>query len=260
MVGLLSSCTSDKKDETTGPLSILTVSSDPYATDLTQRFAFSIFESSSVASKGSLNVVLESPDGKIKEFTDVSVRDKGIPEQGIFSIPVTFTEPGIWNLSTTFEGEPLELAVKVAESATAPALGSACPDVNTPTQDNPLDAEILCTRFEGTCEFHTKSVPQLLATKKPFVVLFATPARCQTSYCGPVLELTRNVAKNFDLEVVHIEIYPDETSQDVLDAVKKWNLPSEPWLFGVKADGTIDSRIDGAFDQSEIEEAFEALS
>ena len=169
-------------------------------------------------------------------------------------------ETGTWEIKTKHESQPLEFSIAVAEKNIAPFMDDACPTADTPTNSSPLDAKILCTRFDGECGLHKKNVPQLLQSNKPFVVLFATPARCQTNYCGPVVDLALAAKKKFDVEIVHVEIYKDDVSNDVLDAVTAWNLPSEPWMFGVTASGKISNRLDGAFDQSEIEDLIKNLS
>ncbi len=259
----LASCSSEeKKESSSGDLAALKVSSDLYASDLPQRFAFSIFDTNmKVVSTGDIPVTLIAPSGGKQEFNYVPVREKGIKGRGIYSVMTVLHETGSWLMKTTFEGKKLELAFSVNTVAIAPGLDTAAPTVDTPTTANPLDATILCTRFDGDCGLHTPSVPQLLATQKPFVVLFATPARCQTAYCGPVLDLTMNVAKKYpDIPAVHIEIYKNEKTADLLDAVTGWHLESEPWLFGINERGFIDSRLDGAFDQSEIEDVFDRLS
>lgn len=258
---LASACSSDSEESLdTGKLAVLRVSSDLYTTDKKQRLAFAIFEGSTIASVRQASVTLRSPSGQTQRYKDVQIRNKSIPKQGIFSVNALLNEPGAWQLYTSAGGKEIDLAFTVAEQSTAPGLGDDIPTVATPTTHAPLDASLLCTRFEGNCEFHDHSVPELLATSKPFIVLFATPARCQSAYCGPVLELTRSVAKDYDIDVAHIEIYKDETSPEFLDAVLGWKLPSEPWLFAVDGQGVVKARLDGAFDQSEIDESFALIS
>lgn len=262
-VPLLASCSSNNESSTSSPskYAALRVSSDPYKSDLEQRFAFSIFEGTEVAASGNLSeVTVTSPSGKKEIVKNVKIRDKGITGQGIYSLPLVFGEAGSWKLDTTFKGNKLDLSFSVAENATAPAIGNVAPISTTPTIAKPLDAEVLCTAFDGTCELHDHSIDEVAKRNNSYVVIFATPARCQTAYCGPVLDLTREVAKEYDYDVIHIEIYKNETTNDTLDAVKTWNLPSEPWIFGIGKDGKVDWRLDGAFDQSEVEELFIRLA
>ncbi len=257
---LLAACASSESKFNLDALSLARVSSDVYQTDLDQRFAFTIFEERNVAAQGNIDIAVIDPDQNVTDIKDVRLRNQGIKDLGIYSIQHKFNKAGFWRIETEFFTKELSLDFQVFEAPTAPGLGQKIPDSPSPTENDPMDAQILCTAFEGQCELHQNSVPELLAAQKPFVVLFATPARCSTSYCGPVLELTRDVVKDFDLPTIHIEIYKDETSPDTLDIVKKWNLPSEPWLFGIDENGNVVKRLDGAFDQSEITEIYEILS
>jgi hypothetical protein len=256
----LASCSSnsDHSDASKNGLALLRVSSDPYKTREQQRFAFTIFDKTEDVSSGTIPVTLISPSGKKSRFS-TTVKKEGLKGNGIYSLTTVLNEAGSWSCESTYKGTKLKTAFSVAENATAPALLSSCPNGDTPTNAHPLDASDLCTRFQGNCGLHDKSVPELLATKKPFLVLFATPARCQTGYCGPILDVVRDVHSQYDIPTIHIEIYESDTSEKYLDAVKNWNLPSEPWLFGVNGEGKIVSRIDGAFDKSEIEASFKQL-
>src|SRR5690606_813352 len=117
-------------------------------------------------------VTLISPSKKQQNFKNVPLREKGIKGRGLYSIDAKLNEPGSWTVKALHKSKPVELAFSVASTNVAPFHGHACPTSPTPTNANPLDAKILCTRFEGTCELHKKSVPELLASGKPFVVLF----------------------------------------------------------------------------------------
>lgn len=247
----------DPKDAGTSKAALI-VSSDLYKSDIAQRFAFTIFNKTDNVAKGTVPVTITSPTGKVTKFAGVKVRKAGL-SKGLFSLYPILNETGNWQCDTKFEGESLSLAFSVAELAQAPIPTGACPAFPTPTDADPLDAQDLCTRFKGNCGLHKSGVPDLLATKKPFAVLFATPARCQTGYCAPILDVVRDRAKNFSFPTVHIEIYKSETSNERLDAVRDWNLPSEPWLFTIDASGKVQSRLDGAFDGSEVNEVFAKL-
>lgn len=259
---ILASCASSEKEAESDEdgFVAIRVSSDLYKSVLMQRFAFTIFNTDkTVASSGPVDVEVKSPSGRNTSFTNVKVRESGIKDRGIYSFENDFFEAGNWNITVNFKGSNLDLNVTVNETNVAPGISELVPTIDTPTDINPLDAKILCTSQDGNCGLHKKSVPELLNSKKPFVVLFATPARCQTAYCGPVLDLTKEVASKSNLETVHVEIYKDDISNDVLDAVSTWDLPSEPWLFLVSADGKVLKRLDGAFDKSEVQETYNSI-
>ena len=54
------------------------------------------------------------------------------------------------------------------------------------------------------------------------------------------------------VDFVHVEIYQNLTSNDLVPTVDAWALPSDPWLFGIDPSGTIVVRMDGIFDQADI--------
>ena len=59
---------------------------------------------------------------------------------------------------------------------------------------------------------------------------------------------------------MHVDIYKDLRTNDTSPTVTAWNLPSEPWLFGVDASGAITARLDGAFGQDEMRTVLDALA
>jgi hypothetical protein len=104
------------------------------------------------------------------------------------------------------------------------------------------------------CPLHTQSLATVIGAGRPVAALFATPARCQSQYCGPVLDELLNVMDGYGdrITFVHTEIYQRATGTALVPTLAAWNIESEPWLFGVDAAGTIQSRIDGAFGGDEM--------
>lgn len=258
----LGACGGEGKDKKVAPtaksVNTIRVSSDLYKSELPQRLAFAIYLGSELAHKEILEVKLIKPDGTSSIIKDVKPRTEGLKNQGVYSLEYEFKTAGNYELNTSYNGIKSSLALAVAETNSAPGIGTQCLDTISPTNAEPKDATILCTRFEGECGLHEHSISDLLKLNEPLIVMFATPARCQTAYCGPVLDLLKNEVSTNPINAVHIEIYKNETSDAPLDAVTQWNLPSEPWLFAINKDGKIVKRLDGAFDLSEIKEAIAA--
>ena len=74
--------------------------------------------------------------------------------------------------------------------------------------------------------------------KKPAVLLFATPALCQSRVCGPVVDIAEQVKaeRGDEVEFIHQEIFRDnEVDKGFRPQVLRWKLPTEPWLFAVDA-------------------------
>ena len=113
----------------------------------------------------------------------------------------------------------------------------------------------------GSAVLAIGSLSSLVGAGKPIAVMFATPALCQTATCGPVLDALLSIRKPYEDRVafVHIEIYKSNKGVDVAPTVAAWNLPGEPWLFTVDGQGTVKSRLDGAFGRDEMKQALDAL-
>ena len=98
--------------------------------------------------------------------------------------------------------------------------------------------------------------------KEPVVLLFATPALCQSRVCGPVVDIAEQVKSERDDEAVFIlqEIYEDNNfDKGVRPQVAEYKLPSEPWLFVVDENGKISTAIEGAFSEGELNAALDEV-
>ncbi|HEV3472503.1 MAG TPA: thioredoxin family protein, partial [Actinomycetota bacterium] len=93
---------------------------------------------------------------------------------------------------------------------------------------------------------------------EPFVVVFATPKFCTSEVCGPTLDVAKVVAKDFpDVTWIHVEVYTnldDPSDLKVVPAVKKWGLPTEPWVFVVNERGRVVAKYEGTVAATELEE------
>lgn len=107
--------------------------------------------------------------------------------------------------------------------------------------------------------------PDLLSTdfadvvgKKPVVLLFATPALCESRTCGPVVDIAEEVRAEYGKGVTFIqnEIYVDNNpAKGPRPQVKTWRLPSEPWAFVIDRRGRISQRFESVFSVGELARA-----
>ena len=111
----------------------------------------------------------------------------------------------------------------------------------------------ICTRVPP-CPLHTVSLSDVIGTGKPVAVMFATPALCQSAYCGPVLDEMLAIMGPYQDRVVfvHVDIYKGKTATIQSPTVVAWNIPSEPWLFGIDGAGNVTARLDTAFGKTEM--------
>jgi hypothetical protein len=102
---------------------------------------------------------------------------------------------------------------------------------------------------------------------KPFVVSFATPGYCQTAVCAPNMAVLKQLKSEFGDQVnfIHVEVYPypfGESFQQArtVDAMKEWNLRTEPWTFLVDRQGIIQARYEGGITFAELRPAIAQLA
>ena len=97
---------------------------------------------------------------------------------------------------------------------------------------------------------------------KPVVLMFATPALCQSRTCGPVVDIAEQVRAEYGEGVSFIqqEIYQDnDPGKPVRPQVARWRLPTEPWTFVVDSHGKIAARFEGVFSAGELARAIVAV-
>jgi hypothetical protein len=139
--------------------------------------------------------------------------------------------------------------------------GDAAVSVATPTEEDDQGLAALCTR-RPACDMHDVSLDEALEAGRPVMLMFATPAYCQTAVCGPGVDTLQEIHDSRDwgdVAFIHAEIFTDE-GQTVADHVRAWDLPSEPWLFSIDGDGRIVRRLDGPMIAQELEELAEELA
>jgi hypothetical protein len=200
-------------------------------------------------------------------------------ERGLYRAEVTFPDAGRWatRFDATFPDgtkKTVRVDYDVAEKGTTPPIGAPAPSVDTPTlADVDGDLSKVTTDQEPDRRFYETSVEDALAAGKPFVLIFATPAFCQTRTCGPTLETVKRVAKKYpDLTFINVEPYVMESRdcalQPVLDAngqlqaapwTTAWGLHTEPYTAVVDADGNVLAKFEGTLAPDELTEVLDGL-
>jgi hypothetical protein len=156
-----------------------------------------------------------------------------------------------------------QTSITVGDQPGIPAKSDPAPSVHTPTLDDVGDVSEIDTRTPPST-MHTEDLADVLG-KKPVVLLFATPALCQSRVCGPVVDVTEQVKSEYgkDIAFIHMEIYEDNQydpeNPKLRPQVEAFGLPTEPWLFVIDENGKVKTRIEGAFSVSELETELDPL-
>lgn len=241
----------------------LRASSDPAMGDA--RFLFAIAEIDGTR-RGSPTEVVRVKASSIDDPTQVLEADAQwmwmIEDvTGLYRVSLPFTRPGTWELEWTIStGEGTDpILVLVNEEPTTPAIGDAAPAVATATTaDHAVDE--ISTDTDPIPALYSVSLDDALSNGKQTVVIFATPAFCTSAACGPMLETVKRVMPQHpDVNWIHVEVYQgfresgfQPTADRLVDAVKAFNLPSEPWVFVMDESGIVKARLEGAVSDAEL--------
>jgi hypothetical protein len=201
--------------------------------------------------------------------TDAEFRSAGVEKdkdaaKSVYVADLRFAKPGRYDVLgvvrldnrfvvATPSGGPLTVAAK----GRVPKVGEMAPKISTPTKASVSgNLASIDTRVPPST-MHDESFADVVG-KKPVVLLFATPALCQSRVCGPVVDIAEQVKARGarGATFIHQEIYRDnEVSRGLRPQVVKWNLRSEPWLFVIDKNGRITYRVEGPFSVNELERA-----
>jgi hypothetical protein len=214
-----------------------------------------------------IQVYLRDPDGTVRggpfETRYTEAPGTGL---GLYVADLAIEEPGPVEI-VAVEGARYGAAAVNAvapEESEVPAPGVVAPVVATPTTDDERGYEKICTQ-DPQCGMHEVSLDEALEAGRPVMLLFATPEYCQTVVCGPAVEIVDDVRNDGDwgdTAWIHCEIYSEVGGSELVtgEPVRVWNLPSEPWLFAVDADGGIASRLDGPMLPDMVSQMAEGLA
>lgn len=190
-----------------------------------------------------------------------------VPEiTGLYRVYHTFDQEGEWwvRLNPSGFGPTPRTPFMVGRTDPVPGPGDLAPAVATRTlDDHPI--EEISSDDEPDLSFYELSLDDALASGRPTVVVFATPAFCVSRACGPMLDQVKAASLSHpNANYVHVEIYENldaENTQDlrVVQAVRAWGLPSEPWVFVVDANGMVAARFEGALTEEELDTALEQV-
>ncbi len=149
-------------------------------------------------------------------------------------------------------------ALNVGAPNGPPDVGDRAVRIHTRTAaDVGGDLEKLSTRVPPAAEMLRDDLADVMG-RKPVVLVFATPALCESRTCAPVVDIAEQVrAQNGKgVAFIHQEIYEDnDPGKPVRPQVTRWRLPTEPWAFVIDRSGRIAARFEGVFSVAELTRA-----
>ena len=257
------------------------------------RFSFAILAlDNSLVEDAQVSVRFRSTEDEAAQFTEawqatfrsVETTTPHIHEDGqthlhsdtrgvyVVDAAVEFDAPGPWEAHlqvSPADGSgpfPITYPFTVFPQPLTPRLGEPAPASRNRTTRDVQDLTELSTRIPPIAEMHQVSVAEALDRGRPFVVVFSTPAFCQSRLCGPILDVVATLLPTYGdkVDFIHIEPYDLELLRtqgqfQSSPAALEWGLLTEPWVFVVDTQGRLAAKFEGIFVPEELEQALQPL-
>jgi peroxiredoxin len=187
--------------------------------------------------------------------------------KNVYVVPkVDFDHKGPWVGLAMLKGKQGLEAARVSAPPVVgdnqvPKAGERAPLIHTPTAaEVGGDLAKIDTRVPHD-QMHQVDYADVLG-KEPIVLVFATPALCQSRVCGPVVDVAQQVADEYKgkADFIHMEVYNDnDIAKGIRPQLEAFNLETEPWTFLIDRDGVIRDRLEGAYGVEELEAAMGSI-
>jgi hypothetical protein len=194
---------------------------------------------------------------------------------------VTFPDDGFWIVTVNVaidKKQSVETGLEVLAAPKVPAPGDKAPRTQNSTintADFPIEALDSRSGPNGLDDeladpiLHQESIANVLAAKRPCLVLVSTPTFCESKFCGPITDVISDLATEAkttkpELGFVHLEVWRNYEKRQVNKAAAEWILPNEapgnePWVFLIDGSGTITKRWDNLVSEAELRASLATL-
>jgi hypothetical protein len=116
-------------------------------------------------------------------------------------------------------------------------------------------------------DMHDVKIRDAIDAGRPLVVVFSTPAYCQTLFCGPVNQEVEELQEEYreQVDFVHIEIWRDFNARTLNPTTREWlmqpdGLVNEPVVYVIGRDGVIFDKWDGPVARNIMEASVKAVA
>jgi hypothetical protein len=199
--------------------------------------------------------------------------------KGLYRTMVDFACWGDWGVEVKVtrpsKVDTARIIFDIQASSSTPGIGQAAPPSDSPTATDAAGIAAISTDPSPDPDWYRTTITQAETSGKPTLIVFATPAFCQTATCGPTLQVVKSVAARYkgNLNTIHVEPYvlqkTDAGLQPVLDdkghlqtvaAADTFGLPIEPYTFVLDKQGRVAAKFDGMMGQDELTAALDAVT
>ena len=222
-----------------------------------------------VSERALTRVALEP--GAVHEHDDGTLHDHSGATVALFVANAGFTRSGDWGaeVSVDLDGDRVATRLRffVQQRTPEPMIGDAIPRSLQRVLADVDAIDAIDSSLPPVPEMHDQTVAAALDVGRPMLVAFATPAFCQSRFCGPVIDrIVRPLLDRYGSEAAFIHIEPFDLAEArdagrlvVLPVMGEWGLTTEPWVFIVDRDGRVSAKFEGIMSLAEVEAALAAV-
>jgi hypothetical protein len=198
-----------------------------------------------------------------KRFVSKQTVDDPDAARSVYVAELPLSGPGGYTVAAVAEFDNRFVAtaptqVMVSDRSKVPAAGDRAIKVHTPTRSS-VGGNIgqIETRIPPD-SMHEVDLADALERHRPVLLLFSTPALCQSRVCGPVTDVAEEVKSEYGdrMDFIHMEIYVDnDLDKGPRPQFRAWHLETEPFAFAIDRRGIVAERLEGAFSVRELRTA-----
>ena len=196
----------------------------------------------------------------------VSFEDDGLGDRAFYRASVSFPDTGKWLVLVTETAGGKKLgggtALEVTNKTDVVRVGEKALPIPTPTFADHLGLADICTSEPEEDPMHEISLDKALDNGKPTLLVFATPKYCSSRVCGPVVDQVlrvRNAGYAGKANFIHVEVFQTDQSGPKTDAMKAYNLQTEPWTFVIDRGGVVRGRFEGPVTTGELKQSLDEV-
>ena len=225
-------------------------------------------------------ITLTPPTGSAVPATPMAFEWGITGSVGFYVLDVSLPTAGSWQAtldlaaptgSSSGSAGSATVSFDVKDKTSAVAIGQPAPSVKTPTAASVGgDLKQISTDPNPDPHFYATSEDAALAAHEPFVLVFATPAFCQTAECGPALDHVKTLFPLYpDVTFIHVEPYdmtftngrlqPTDNQLTANAITDAWGILAEPWVYVVGKDGIVKASFPSVFTDDEFKAALDAV-
>jgi hypothetical protein len=237
-----------------------------------ERFAFSILDPAGALLKDAkAQVTFFHLDGDVASPVarqDAPFYPAKLEPAGLYVVYQDFDRAGPWGAEITAklpDGRSIlaqRVRFTVAEKPQGVGVGAMPPPTANRTLATEPDLARLTSDAQPDPDLYRMTVDQAVKSGRPTVVLFSTPAYCQSRVCGPVTDEVKAAKKQYGDRVnfIHIEVYKSFDPLVLADEMGTWGLKTEPWVYVLDKTGRVAERLEGSVTAAELAPILDRLT